>query len=189
MKRAIRQILLLAVLVAVLPATAVANTPDAAARDCIQDGSVDGSYSDSVLNRAIDVIRSRGDSSVYGDCEAVLASLIGSGGGPRAKASGSDAADADSDGKVTPTEKRAEERREAVRKRRQLASLDDVAGGPAGDPLQIDDSSDDGMPLPLMLLLIVLVLLAAGGGLWYAAQRNPGVANALRRVPLPGRRS
>jgi hypothetical protein len=188
MKRAIRQILLLAVLVAAFPASATAGPADDAAIDCIQDGSVDGSYSDSVLRQAIGVIRSRGDSSVYGDCEAVLASMIGSGGGPKANAAGNGGPGAD-DENLTLAEKRAKEQREQARKRRQLASLDDVAGGPAADPLQIDDSADDGMPLPLLLAVIVLALLAAGGGVWYAARRNPGLANALRRVPLPGRRS
>jgi hypothetical protein len=41
----------------------------------------------------------------------------------------------------------------------------------------------------MVLILVALLCAGTGGGLWYASKRNPAVANALRRVPLPFRNS
>lgn len=183
MKRAIRQILVLAAIAAALPASALADMPDTAIRDCIQDGAVQGHYDDDVLQEAIN--RIRGDNAVYGDCEDVLGALIGSGAGSqKANTSGKGGPGA-KDGRLTPAEKR-KAKREKERKRRQIASIDLAPDG--SDPLQLDEDTSSGMSLPVLLTLILLACLAAGGGLWYAARRNPAIANALRRVPLPGRR-
>jgi hypothetical protein len=190
--RAIRQILLLGTLLAVFPAQAVAASPDAIVRDCIQDGTLNGNYTDSELEAARQQLA--GDIDAYGDCYAVLGAAMGANNGPKADASGNDGdsggtggSGANGDGKGSGGAKdgKAKDAKQE-QGRREIASIDDAL---ATDDPTADEDDSGGSWLPLILTLVALAALATGGGLWYAARHNPAVANALRRVPLPGRRS
>ena len=192
MKRALPHFVLLALLLALVPATAAATAPITIVRDCADSDSLEGSYSNSDLQKALKLVR--GDLAEYSNCKAIIAAAKG--GGPKAKAAGKDGGridpDLNGDGVVTPRERRIAKQREraARRESRELAAIgdtlspdgDSAAGGGSG-------SSSGGGSLPMILTLIALALLAVGGGLWYTAKRNPAVANALRRVPLPGKHS
>lgn len=182
--------MLLAALMALVPATAAATPPIEIVQDCLDSDSLEGDYSNAELNRALKLVR--GDRAEYSNCKAIISAARGK--GPKAEAAGKGGlpdADLNNDGVVTPKEKRiAKERaRAAKREQRELAAIgdslspdgDSAAGGSGG--------SDGGGSLPMILSLIALALLAAGGALWYTAKRNPAVANALRRVPLPGKHS
>jgi hypothetical protein len=186
MRRAIRHLLLLAAVAALLPSGTAVASPADVHRDCADDGALQGSYSDAQLSAALE--RLPGDLDEYSDCRAIIGAAIG---GPKGKAAGSGRLDADlnDDGKVTPAERRTAAKRKAKREqRRQLASLDETLPPGAGPADLVADDGDDGMPLPLLLVLIALVCLGIAGATWYAARSNPAIANALRRIPLPGRR-
>lgn len=188
MTRAIRQLVVLVAVFAVLPATAHAASAFDVLRDCADDGQIQGTY-----NRAT-LIEARGsqpgDLAAYGECTAAINAKIASmkkGGGGDGPGGTGKSADLNGDGKVTPAERRAAKKR-AKQEKRELASLGggltpDDPGGLGGG-----GGSDDGTSLPLILALIALALAALAGGAWYAARRNPAFANTLRRVPLPGRR-
>lgn len=198
MERAIRHLLLPSLLIVVAliaPAQASASSL-AVLRDCADSDSFERQHSRADLLRARSEIQA--DLAEYGTCgqmiQAALAALKEGGGGSGAGGSGG-AIDADlnGDGVITPKErkvaaKKAKQQRE--KRNEQLAAItddlvqDDTEAAGAGDGGSGSDSS-----LPLILALLALVGAGAGGGLWYASKRNPAVANALRRVPLPFRNS
>ena len=191
MKRAIRQLTLpaaLVVLALLVPAQAASASPLAVQRDCADSDVFERKHSQADLKATLRQIQ--GDVGEYTDCEKmVLAALASSKKGGAGR--GAPDADLNNDGIVTPRErriaaKRAKQRRE--QRNRQIAAVDE-------DLIQDDDAAasggggSGGTPLPLILALIALGCAGIGGGLWYASQRNPAVANALRRVPLPFRNS
>lgn len=191
MERAIRKLLLptaLVLLALVAPAQASASALDVQ-RDCADSDVFERKHSRADLQRALNEVQA--DLAEYGTCkqmiQAELAALSGKSGGAGG-GGGATTADLDGDGVVTPTEKRIAAKR-AQRKRkqenRQIAAISD-------DLIQDDDAAtatgdggSGGSSLPLILALVALLLAGAGGGLWYASKRNPAVANALRRVPVP----
>jgi hypothetical protein len=179
-----RHLLLITLLLTFVPAqAAMAETP--LIRDCSDDGVLDGKYTRAQLQAGLSDSQ-RGD-LIYTECQDAIQAALGAGGkGPGAVTDGTGAG-----GKLTPAERRVAEKRRRARaqERRQIASLNDDLAGDGSGGLVVDDASSDGMPLPMLLLLVALACAAVGGGLWYAAQRNPAVANALRRVPLPRRRN
>lgn len=192
MTRALRHFVLLTALLALVPAAAAATSPMTIVRDCADSDSLEGSYSNKDLQKALKLVR--GDLAEYSNCKAVISAARG--GGPNARKSGAGGApidpDLNNDGVVTPRERRIAAKRARAQQRedRELAAI--------GDSLDSDDDSSaggggggssDGSSLPMILTVLALVLLAAGAGLWYTAKRNPAVANALRRVPLPGKHS
>lgn len=198
MTSAIRKLLLLAALIGALTAESAVAGPYDVIRDCIDDERLQGDYSDAQLHRALR--RLTGDVDEYSNCRAIINAAIGD--DPKARESrngdGKDESeDLDGDGKVTAAERRKARRlarkRARERKRERERERDKIAA--VGDPLGGDDSDDDsaggggggssGVPLPAMLALAALVLGGAGGGTWFAAQRNPTIANALRRAGLP----
>jgi len=190
MKRATRQLLLAFALV--VAATAVHPAPASASwqqvlQDCIYNDPLQGDYTRAELQEAKRHVT--GERIAYTECNAEISAAMnaaavgdGDGNGPKA---GKSNADLDGDGVVTPEEKRAAKRKKA-REAREVASINDT--------LQPDDAAaiggDDGSGgnTGLILAIVALALLAVGGGTWYAARRNPAIANALRRVPLLGRR-
>jgi hypothetical protein len=191
MTRALRHLVLLMALMALVPATAAATAPITIVRDCADSDSLEGSYSNADLKRAVN--RVRGDLAEYSNCKAIISAAIGK--GPRAGASGKGGGpidpDLNNDGVVTPKERRiaAKRARAARRENRELAAIGDSLS-PDGDSSSAGGSGGSGGgSLPMILTLIALALLAIGAGLWYTARRNPAVANALRRVPLPGKHS
>jgi hypothetical protein len=188
MKRAIRQLTLpaaLVVLALLVPAQAASASVLAVQQDCADSDTFERKHSRADLQSTLKQIQ--GDVDEYTDCEKmVLAALAASKKG--GAGSGGPDADLNNDGIVTPKErriaaKRAERERE--QRDRQIAAVDedliqDDAAASGGD-------GSGGTPLPLILALVALGCAGIGGGLWYASQRNPAVANAFRRVPLPFR--
>lgn len=199
MTSAIRKLLLLAALIGALTAESAVAGPYDVIRDCIDDERLQSDYSDAQLHRALR--RLTGDVDEYSNCRAIINAAIGD--DPKAEKSRNrdgkgKSEDLDGDGKVTATERRKARRlarkRARERKRERKRERDEIAA--IGDPLRGDDDNDDdsaggggggssGVPLPAMLALAALVLGGAGGGTWFAAQRNPTIANALRRAGLP----
>lgn len=196
MKRAIRQLTLptaLIVLALLVPAQAAHASVLGVQQDCADSDTFERTHSRADLQNTLKQIQ--GDVDEYTDCEkmvlAALAASKGKGGGPGGSGSGAVDADLNDDGVVTPKEKRIATKR-AKQKReqrdRQIAAVDEDL---IQDEVATSSGGDDsgGTPLPLILALIALGCAGIGGGLWYASQRNPAVANALRRVPLPFRNS
>jgi hypothetical protein len=187
----------------VLIALACAATPASAAtwervlRDCVlHDDGLHGSYTRSQLQEAKRNVT--GERLAYTECLAEISAAMNAthkakGGSSDGTGNGDDAfggidPDLNGDGVVTPAEKRkakkiAERQRDDVDQANN-ALRQDVAGGVGDD----DSSSGDG-GLGLALAIAAIALLAIGAAAWYAARRNPTIANALRRVPLPGRHS
>lgn len=196
-----RQIILsvaLAVLALLVPAQAATASPLDVQRDCADSDTFEREHSRADLRKTLRQIQ--GDVDEYTDCEKMILAAL-AGGEPKAGAAstgeggGAQDADLNDDGVVTPKEKRiarerAKERREKRdSQNRQIASIDesllddDVAAVTSGG------GGSDGTPLPLILALVALGCAGVGGGLWYASQRNPAVANAFRRVPIPFRQN
>jgi hypothetical protein len=194
MTRTFRQLLLPAALLAAAMTLAVAAPASAdwraVIKQCVLEKPLDG-YSRKELVAAKQ--RVAAGEFAYTECRQRIGAAISalnerdddSDGG--AGGAGSDA-DLNGDGVVTPAEKRAAKERKDEQAR-EVASINDTLR-PDGDGTGTiaGDTSSDGSGLPLILAIVVALLLAAAGGTWFAAQRNPGIANALRRVPLPGRR-
>lgn len=191
MKRALQHFVLVAALLALVPATAAATSPIAIVRDCADSDSLEGSYSNADLKRAVN--RVRGDLAEYSNCKSIIQAAIGNGPKAGGKAGAPIDPDLNNDGVVTPRERRIAkklEARAAKREQRELAAIGDTLSPDGDDSSPAGGAgSSGGGSLPMILTLIALALLAVGGGLWYTAKRNPAVANALRRVPLPGKHS
>jgi hypothetical protein len=194
----IRKLLLPAALLAVAMALVAAAPASAGWKevliDCANNDPIQGDYKRHVLQEAKQHVT--GDRLAYTECTAEISAAIaklskskgGSGDGDGG-AGGAPNADLNGDGVVTPAEKRkAKEKKE--RQEQSVASVNDTLkpDGDAGSGTLAGDTASDDSSLPLILAIVLAALLVAAGGAWYAAQRNPAIANALRRVPLPGRR-
>jgi hypothetical protein len=198
MKRAIRQLMLptaLIVLALLLPAQAAHASVLGVQQDCADSDTFEREHSRADLQDTLKQIQ--GDVDEYTDCEkmvlAALASSKGNGGGPGGPGSGVIDADLNDDGIVTPKEKRVAKQRakqQREQRDRQIAAVDeDLIQDDAAVSSSGGGSDSGGTPLPLILALVALGCAGIGGGLWYASKRNPAVANAFRRVPLPFRNS
>jgi len=195
MERVIRQLLLPTVIVAlalIAPAQASASVLEVQ-RDCADSDVFEHDHSRKDLQNTLSEVQA--DLAEYGTCKqmilAELAALKAKGGGPNGPGDDGRSADLNGDGVVTQTEKKiAAKRAKQAREKRneQIAAISD-------DLVQDDaaaasgDGGSGGSSLPLILALVALVCAGVGGGLWYASKRNPAVANALRRVPVPFRNS
>jgi len=180
----------LVVLALLVPAQAAHASVLAVQQDCADSDTFERKHSRADLQNTLKQIQ--GDVDEYTDCEKmVLAALAASKGNAGGSDGGVIDADLNDDGVVTPKEKRIAKKRakqQREQRDRQIAAVDedliqdDVAASSGG-------GGDGGTPLPLILALIALGCAGIGGGLWYASKRNPAVANAFRRVPLPFRNS
>jgi cobalamin biosynthesis Mg chelatase CobN len=201
----------LILMVLAFPVATAQASPGAVVRDCAEDGSVDGHYSNSDLKAALKKIPA--DLDEYSDCRAAISSAIGTGakattskksgggGGAAGGSSGSGgsggsgsgaSADTNGDGTISPAEKAAAHKTELAQKTNATrAHTDNVLGNPKTDPAKVGaiDASDtsNGLPVPVILSIVALALLAAAAGLLVLGRRKPGFAQALRRVPLPAR--
>lgn len=181
------------VVLACAAAPVQAATWERVLRDCVlHDDGLHGSYTRSQLQEAKRNVT--GERLAYTECLAEISAAMNASAGPK---KGSQAGgkldgvvlDRNGDGVVTPAEKRAA-KREARERKDELDEANDTlkqdAGGLAAGG---GDDSSGGGGLGLVLAIVALSLLAIGAAAWYAARRNPTIANALRRVPLPGRHS
>ena len=181
-------------------------------RDCAEDGSLDGEYSNEELRDG--ERRVPADLDAYSDCSAQMRAAMGpsvgassndrddddsgasdaggstSGGsddGSGAGAgSGSGAGDGSSNGDADDAE--------AKDARRQLARADteqelgDRAFDPRSGAAVNSGDTSNGLPLPVLGALLALTLLLAAGAAFAVHRRNPAFMGALRRVPRPRRR-
>lgn len=184
--------LALVVLALLVPAQAANASALAVQQDCADSDTFEDNHSRADLQAALQEIQA--DLAEYGTCrQMILAELAALG---KAKSSGKGGgpgptADLDGDGVVSPEEK-AVAAKKAKRKNKseskQIAAVDD-------DLVQDDtaaassDGGSGGGSLPLIVALLALICAGVGGGLWYASKRNPGLANALRRVSPSSRNS
>lgn len=194
MKRAIRNLLLPATLVALailVPVQAAGASVLAVEQDCGDSDVFEQKHSRADLQKALREMQA--DLAEYGTCKQMInAELAAMAKASAAKNSGGGggtgaAADLDGDGVVTPREK-AVAAKKAKQKRKQRNQ--EIAA--ISDDLVQDDAAtaaggggSGGTSLPMILAIVALVCAGIGGGLWYTAKRNPAFANALRRVSPP----
>lgn len=183
-----------------LPGMAQAS-PIAVQRDCAGDETLDGHYSKKDLLAALRQLPA--DNAEYGICEALIKAALQ---GPKAGASSSPgvggggsgdggsglSADTNGDGKVSSAEKAAAARAEvALRRAGDRERTENALGDPRTDPAQVGaidaGNTSNGLPLPVILAIAALALLAAAAATLLLGRRYPGMAQALRRVPLPAR--
>jgi hypothetical protein len=192
MKRTIRQLLLptaFVVLAILVPAQASASVL-AVEQDCADSDTFEQKHSEADLRAALGQIQA--DLAEYGTCKQMINAALAA----MAKASaskhdgngpGASAADINGDGVVTPAEKAvaAKKAKQKQKQRNQeiAAISDDLVQDDAAT--SAGDSGSGGPSLPLILAIIALLCAGIGGGVWYAAKRNPAFANALRRVAPP----
>lgn len=191
-----------------LPAAAQAS-PDAVVRDCAEDGSVDGTYSNKDKRAALDKIPA--DLDEYSDCRSAIKASMDNG-GPKAGSanskgdaggggagsgsgggSGTSTIDPDlnGDGTVTAAEKAAAGKTDLALKQDEKRNNTEAALGDRGtDPTKVGaidaSQTSNGLPTPVIASIAALALLAALAGAFFLARRNPGFAQAMRRVPVPG---
>ena len=182
-----------------LPGAAMAS-PAAVVRDCAEDGSLQGSYSDEDKRAALD--RLPADLDEYSDCRAVISAAVGSDDGPSASASSSGPGQGDATagaGTATRGATRTAKRRGTAPRRADRAADDAGEARPMRwlrkpertfDSVAVDTqrpgavraaNSAGDMPLPLIVGLVAL------GALWLAIGvlllwRPPAVDGAIRRL-------
>lgn len=190
-----------------LPA-AVQASPGAVVRDCAEDGTVDGKYSDADKQAALKKIPA--DLDEYSDCRAAIKSSIGAGGpkagssnkkgdGGAAAGSGSGGgggtptidADTNGDGTVTDAEKASAGKTDlALKQDAKRKDTESSLGDRQTDPTKVGaidaSQTSNGMPAPVIASIVALALLALAAGFFLLARRKPGFAQAMRRVPVPG---
>ncbi|MGI8749892.1 MAG: hypothetical protein ACR2J6_04970 [Thermoleophilaceae bacterium] len=191
----------LILMVLAFPAAAQAS-PGAVVRDCAKDGTLDGKYSDKDKRAALKQLPN--DLDEYSDCRAAIKAAIGGGPkagistkppGPDGSAGGSGdgpSVDANGDGTVSPTERKAADRTVVALKRdKARKGTENTLGDRKIDPAAVGaiDAGDtsNGLPLPVILAIAALALLGAAAATLLLGRRNPRIAQALRRVPLPAR--
>jgi hypothetical protein len=180
------------VVLALLAAAPAANASALAVQqDCADSDVFEGKHSRQSLEAALDEIQA--DLAEYGTCkQMILAALAAMDKRAKGSKNSGGGADLDGDGVVTPEERATAAKRAKAKKKQQAKQLAAVSDDLVQDDtaaLTSDGDSGGGSSLPLILIVLALICAGAGGGLWYASKRNPAVANALRRVPLPFRNS
>lgn len=167
-----------------LPAVAMAS-PGAVVRDCAEDGSVDGNYSNADKRAALDQIPA--DLDEYSDCRAVIAASVGGG---KAKGSGNGGSGGAPAARAAKSAAARKKKKEQARKRKEKREATQLALGDR----QIDPSragvfnaadTANGVPTSVVLALVALALLCAVGGFVALRKRNIGLPAALSRVPIP----
>lgn len=185
MNNRVRNLLMSLAAFAVLAlAPTAAASPDAVVRDCAEDGTLDGSYSEADKRAALGRIPA--DLDEYSDCRAIIAG--GSGGG-NVKASASSVG---GPAAGTPAAKKAAARRvakiRAVLRTKARQKREKELGARSVDPRDAGvfraANTANGMPLQMTLALIALTILALAAGLLALRRRNPAFADAIRRVDL-----
>jgi hypothetical protein len=184
--RALRHLVVLVALAAlVAPATAAASAKQVL-RDCITDGKLDRHYSNAELRKAKDNLPA--DSDEYSDCSDIIAGAI-KGGSDRGSGAGSPGV-----GGTDPAGEAAARTTDA----KDLSVIADSDKAPkvdvGGTSLAPDSSgffnlagAANDVPLPLLLALILLSLVAMASGLAAVRERVPALARLplLSKIPAP----
>ena len=188
-------ILTLAATVALALAPAAVAGPADVVRDCAQDGTLDGSYSDADRRAALGQIPA--DVDEYSDCRSVIGGSLGGGGGVKATASANPSGGpADAAAAPTPKARKAAAARKAkqvreARRKRARKERERQLGVRIVDPRDPGvfraANTANGMPLPFTLAIIALALIALAGGLLALWRRNPAFAGALHQRVIPPR--
>lgn len=184
-------------------------SPEAVVRDCAQDGSVDGKYSNKDLKAALKIIPA--DLNEYSDCRAAISSAIGPTAGSSKKSGvgggggggsslggggnsggGAPSADTNGDGKISPQERKVADATQLalkrdIKRKKTEALLGKQTVNPATAGAIDTSNTSNGLPLPVILAIVALALLAVAAGLILVGRRRPGFAQTLRRVPVPAR--
>lgn len=183
--------LLVALVALALPATSHAS-PAAVVRDCADDGTLQGAYSNGDLRRAQSLLPT--DLDEYSDCREVIGAAI-TAGPPKTGAGG---------GTGHAHARAARSAASAPHaKARDRVALESIAGGGEKPKLKIGDkvvepgdnglfdlaSAANALPMPLLLALIALGVLALAGAAYGLRRRVPALSGlsriSLPRVPLP----
>ncbi len=166
-----------------LPAAAVAS-PGAVVRDCAEDGSVDGNYSDKDKRAALDQIPA--DLDEYSDCRAVIAASVGGG---KAKGSGKGGSGGGATGRAAKAAAARKKKEQARRRKEKREATQLALGDRKVDPSRAGvfnaAETANGVPMPVLLALVALALLCAAGGVVALRKRNISLAEAWSRVPIP----
>jgi len=185
--RAVRQLLLLAALVALAAPVATQANPGQVLADCNDDGALSRQYSNSDLRKALDNLPT--DLAEYSDCKEIIGAAI-TGGSDKGEGRGSPGQGVGGAGAADPGEAAAR-----AKDSEDLAAITSGASGSGTKPaVQVGDesvepgtnglfdlsSASNQLPTPLLLALIALGLLALAGG--FVALR--GHVPALSRVPV-----
>jgi hypothetical protein len=186
----VRNLLVLAVALALaLPAVASAS-PNQVIRDCAEDGVLNHEYSNGELRRAVADLPS--DLDEYSDCREVIGGAIKGGsdkGGGRAASTGAPGE------ALSPREQQARAKDQAELDKLVASSEDNPptikVGGKTVKPGENGvfhlASASNGLPAPLVVALIALALLALTGGFVALRERVPALARIpiLSKIPTP----
>jgi hypothetical protein len=184
--------LALVVLALLVPAQAASASALAVQQDCADSDVFERKHSRADLQAALNEIQA--DLAEYGTCrQMILAELAALG---KTKSSGKGGglgptADLNGDGVVSPKEKAVAAKKAKQKRKRENEQINAVDDDLVQDDAAAaaSDGGSGGSSLPLILALVALICAGVGGGLWYASKRNPGLANALRRVSPSSRNS
>ncbi len=177
----------LAALAVLALAPLAAASPTAVVRDCAEDGSLDGSYSDADKRAALGQIPA--DIDEYSDCRSVIGGSLD--GGKETATAAPNGTSSPGTAAATPQARRKAEARRAAKIRqariqRARKVREKRLGARAVDPRDPGvfraANTANGMPLPFTLALVALALIAVAGGLFTLWRRNPAFADAVRRV-------
>jgi hypothetical protein len=181
LSRAVRNLVVLVALAALVAPASAAASATQVLRDCITDGKLDRKYSNAELRKARDNMPA--DSDEYSDCSDVIAAAI-KGGSDRSSGAGSPGV-----GAMNPQGEAVARKQDAG----DLAAITaaDDAKAPAvdvgGTSLAPDSSgffnlagAANDVPLPLLIALILLALFAMASATAALRERVP----ALARIPL-----
>lgn len=173
-----------AVIALAVPAPALASSDDVI-RDCAQDGSVDGSYSQEELEQAERDLPN--DIDEYTDCRAAIRAAQGGGsgrapGGPAGGFTTESGAIAGNQEDVAAlnelTSRLSSGKREAIR-----VGGEEVVPGTAGlSGVFSGIAAANQMPLPLLISILTIVALAGVTAYLAARDRMPGVRSAALRL-------
>lgn len=187
MTRAVRHLLVLAVLTAFAAPAAASASPAQVLADCNDDGALSKQYSNKDLRDALDDMPT--DMAEYSDCKEIIGAAI-AGGSDKGGGRGSPGQGVGGAGAADPGEQAA--------RAQDTADLEALAAGSGSDgkgpKVQVGDSSiepgtnglfdlssaSNELPTPLLIALIALGLVALAGGFLALRGRVP----ALDRVPL-----
>ena len=197
--------MLAALLLLALPSGEAAASPFQVIRDCNQDGTLDGKYSNKDLRGALESLPT--DIDEYSDCREIIGAAItasssgGAGGGANGGAGGGTGGGGNGGGSSARSGAGAldpnspEEQAARAQDQADLGALTSP-GGLQDKPPAVDvgghtvkpgsnglfdlASASNSVPLPLLLTLIVLGLLALGAAVVGLRDRIP----AMSRIPL-----